>query len=668
MIRNCDGCTVIIAEKPRAAAKIANAISGGKARKILYKGVPIWIFSIDGEKYVVIPSAGHLFSIDTNKSGIPVFEYKWIPRHIANKDYKHLERFYRVFSEILPNAKAYVNACDYDVEGSVIGYMIVKHWGDPSRMKRMRFSSLVEDELRRSFANLGPLDIDMVEAGLARHEVDWIWGINVSRALMVLFNKISGERRILSAGRVQTPTLFEVVRNTIERITFAPTMLYSVNVYVEISGKRYRLDNDEKPFKRRRQAEEYAEAARRSGYAVVRNIRRDDISYKPPYPFNLGDLQKEAYRIYGISPARALRILEDLYLGSLISYPRTNSQKLPPSIEHRGIVQSIGKLRSYSSIALKILGKRFLRPNNGPMDDPAHPAIHPTGEIPRGLGEEHAKIYDLVVRRYLATFMDPAIINRESIEVDVAGRIYKLQGARVVNRGWLEAYPFYRVEEKTVPSVRQGDRVKIVSVKISVSYTKPEAPYNKATLLKWMESQGIGTESTRAEIIETLFKRGYIKGSRATDLGFMVCSAIEKYFPELSKIELTRYLEELMEKTRRRELSREHVIEKTKSIVGAAIEKFLRHINSIDTSETKLLGIKTGGCPICGYASNENKYGFCSLHEKAYKKLVEAYREWAQDGYEWNEYLEKLLKLKITGLSVKEVIAFLRKNGIGWQE
>ncbi len=663
MERICNGCIAIVAEKPRAAAKIAKALSGGKARKILYRGVPIWIFRIDGNEYVVIPSAGHLFSIDTDKSGIPVFEYRWIPRHMAEKGYRHLERFYKAFSEILPRARIYINACDYDIEGSLIGYMIIKNWGDVGRMRRMKFSSLVDDELRRSFRNLGPPDLNMVEAGLARHEMDWIWGINVSRALMLLFNKISGERRVLSAGRVQTPTLFEVVRNTIERITFVPTSLYNVNIYVEISGKRYKLSSDEEPFKRRSDAEKYARAAKSSSHAVVRDVKKETISYQPPYPFNLGDLQKEAYQIYRISPAKTLKILEDLYLDSLISYPRTNSQKLPPSIDHRGIIGSIGKMRSYSSIAMKILGRKILRPSNGPMEDPAHPAIYPTGEIPSKLREEHAKIYDLVVRRYLATFMDPVVVDRVGIDIDVAGRIYRLSGAWIVEKGWLDAYPFYRIEEKAVPNVRPGDRVKIALVKIGISYTRPETPHNKASLLRWMENQGIGTESTRAEIIETLFRRKYVNGSSATDLGLMVYSAIEKYFPDLSRVELTRYFEELMERIRRGELWREHVVVETKDVVGRAIERFLRHIENIDPREIKMLGVKRGGCPICGYASGDNGHSLCSLHEKAYKRLVELYREWARDGYEWEEYLKKIEGLKITGSAVREVISFLKKNG-----
>lgn len=661
----CRGCIAIIAEKPRAAAKIAKALSGGRARRILYNGVPIWLFTIDGKSYVVIPSAGHLFSIDSNKKGIPVFEYTWVPRHLAEKSYRHLEKFYRVFSELLPRAREYINACDYDIEGSVIGYMIIKKWGDVSRMRRMKFSSLVDEELRRSFRNLMPPDMDMVEAGLARHEMDWIWGINVSRALMMLFRRIFGEDRVLSAGRVQTPTLFEVVRNTIERDTYVPSPLYGVSIYVEINGREYRLEGAGEPFKRKSEAEEYLGRVRALGYAVVSNIEERVSQYDPPHPFNLGDIQKEAYRIYRISPAKTLEILEDLYLDSLISYPRTNSQKLPQGVDHRGIIGRIGSMQRYRGAALKILSNGRLTPNNGPMDDPAHPAIYPTGEIPRRLGDLHEKIYDLIVRRYLATFAEPLVVYGVTSHIDVAGRRYLLRGARIRYKGWLDIYPFHRIEEKPIPQLRVGERLRISKARVVLSLTRPEPPYNKASLLKWMESQGIGTEATRAEIIETLYKRGYIKGSRATELGIIVCSAIDRYFKDLSRVELTRHFEELLDKIRRGELRREHVVKRTIEVVGMAIERFLKSIDSTKPGDIDLPGVKKGECPICGDPRDPgDEHGFCYLHSLAYRRIVEKYREWSENNYSWDKYLEKIYSLKITGSKVKEVIRYIEKQGL----
>ncbi|MEM4971618.1 MAG: DNA topoisomerase I, partial [Sulfolobales archaeon] len=542
--------------------------------------------------------------------------------------------------------------------------MIIKRWGNISKMKRMKFSSLVEEELRRSFKNLEPPDLNMVEAGLARHEMDWIWGINVSRAIMRLFKKIFSEHRILSAGRVQTPTLFEVVRNTIERSTFVPRPLYNVNIYVHLAGRDYKLEQGEDPFERRSKAEAYAERIREAGYVIVTNVDKRLISYQPPHPYNLGDIQRDAYSIYKISPAKTLQILEDLYLDSLISYPRTNSQKLPLTIDHRDIIRRIASMPRYSFAALKLLKKDRLVPNNGPMEDPAHPAIYPTGEVPGRLSDMHSKIYDLIVRRYLATFMDPLIVESTKVEIDALGRRYYLQGSKIYSRGWLDIYPFYNIGEKEIPQIRIRDRLRISKVKIAITYTRPEPPYNKASLLKWMEDQGIGTEATRAEIIETLYKRGYIKGSEATRLGLMVYSAIEKYFGDLSKVELTRHFEEMLEKIRRGELKREHVIQETKAVVGDAIKRFLESIEKLNPSEIKLLGTGLGGCPICSDPSDsDSKYRFCRIHEIAYKRLIEAYNSWRENDISWGEYLEKISKLKITGSRVKEVIAYLGKIG-----
>jgi len=199
-------------------------------------------------------------------------------------------------------------------------------------------------------------------------------------------------------------------------------------------------------------------------------------------------------------------------------------------------------------------------------------------------------------------------------------------------------------------------------VKIAIAYTRPEPPYNKATLLKWMESQGIGTEATRAEIIETLYKRGYVKGSEATRLGLMVYSAIEKYFSDLSKVGLTRRFEEMLDKIRRGELKREHIIKETKIVVGEAIKRFLKGIEDLDPREIRFLGIGLGGCPICKDPPDPNSiYKFCRIHEIAYRRLIETYNSWREDNIGWKEYLEKVSRLKITGSKVKEVIAYLDK-------
>ena len=196
---------LIIAEKPKAARKIAGAL-GLKGFGRVY-GIPYWYGYYRGEYVVVSSTAGHLFTLVTDKRSYPVFEYRWVPRWEGERGASFLKKFYSALKSLARGAKAFVNACDYDIEGSVIGYLIIKELGDVRRAKRAKFSSLTPQELRKSFQSLMPLDWDMIESGLCRHELDWIWGINVSRALMHMFRRVMSYRKPLSAGRVQSPTL-----------------------------------------------------------------------------------------------------------------------------------------------------------------------------------------------------------------------------------------------------------------------------------------------------------------------------------------------------------------------------------------------------------------------------------------------------------------------------
>ncbi|MFN3268598.1 MAG: DNA topoisomerase, partial [Zestosphaera sp.] len=199
------GYVLVIAEKPKAADKIAVALNLS-TRKVV-DGVRVWKGFFNGRRFLVAPAVGHLFSLDTEERDFPVFTYRWVPRWLVEKKSRYARKYYEVLKKLARGASEYVNACDYDIEGSVIGYLIIKNFGDLSRSRRAKFSSLTREELVNAFKNLQPLDVRMVEAGLCRHEIDWIWGINVSRALMSYYKKVFGNFKVLSAGRVQTPTL-----------------------------------------------------------------------------------------------------------------------------------------------------------------------------------------------------------------------------------------------------------------------------------------------------------------------------------------------------------------------------------------------------------------------------------------------------------------------------
>ncbi len=667
--------TLIIAEKPRAAEKIVEAIAvAGSFRRIRIRGVPVWILfrcTIPALQtpIVVASAAGHLFSLHTDQRGYPVFSYRWVPRYIAEPNAKHTQRFLEVLKRLCRNALLYINACDYDIEGSLIGYLIIRFLGDEKRAKRAKFSSLTPSELRRAFSNLAPLDKNMAEAGECRHILDWLWGINVSRALMDAYERRFKKRIVLSAGRVQTPTLVHAVEIDLERKLFVPIPKLYPHVRVEIGNKVYTLEFDDQPFDSVEEAKKFVARAKALGHARVIDVIERIERVSPPPPFNLPDLQAEAARVLKLSPYATQKIAEDLYLDALISYPRTNSQRLPPTLDNKAIITKLCRYEPLAHLAKKLLyeTRGVLKPHNGPKTDPAHPAIYPTGEIPpKSLPSKHRKLYELIVRRYLATFSTDAVLKFVCIKLEVANKKFRLSGVRIVRKGWFEYYPYSMPREKEVPEVRRGALLPIKSVRMVVRYTKPPSAITRLGLVKWMEENGIGTESTRAEIVETLYRRKYIlrKGNKAevSDLGIAVAMILRKYVPELTSTELTRHFEELINSIRFGRIRCLNVVEEAKRV----LTQYLTSIKRNEDILAREFGLyiedpyNDPKCVICNRIAYRGN--LCIFHYEALKKIKENYRYWKMAGFEWHQYLAKLLRLSSTGKFVKEVIAYVSRN------
>ncbi|MCE4624776.1 MAG: DNA topoisomerase I [Desulfurococcales archaeon] len=622
----------IVAEKPKAGEKIAQAL--GRPVKCRYNNIPYWVIWVDGTKYIVAPSAGHLFGPHNDARGFPVYTYEWRPLFEFDKNAGYTRKFYRLMEYLLPGAYLYINACDYDIEGSVIGYMIIEAFGDIKRYRRMKFSSLSPIEIRRAFHNLEPPDTSLVEAGKARHEVDWLWGINVSRALMYAVRRATGRRVILSAGRVQSPTIVEAVRRWEEINLSVPLPQFNLTVKLTYSGIEFTARPHGWRPERVSEAKEIAAQLRAEGRLIVSTSKRAESRVRPPPAFNLGDLQKEAARLYKFSPMKTQSIAEDLYLDALISYPRTNSQKLPPTINYKKIIDSLSNLPGYSDLARRLLNetKGILRPVQGPKDDPAHPAIHPTGVPPKKpLDRDHALIYDLIVRRFLAAFSSYATISRtQLILVDSSGREYEARGITVVEEGWFAYYPYAQPSGERIPLLPSGARISIRSVSVRREWVRRVPELSKTSLLTWMEAQRIGTEATRARIIETLFKRRYLeaRGNRTvvTELGMMVARVIEELFPDLSKPDLTRKLEAMLEDVRMGKITGREVVGVTVEELDELLKGFREKLEYVGDRLAISLGMKEPPqkCPICGRESTgESPYGLCELHWRALLRLKE---------------------------------------------
>lgn len=550
--------TLIVTEKPDAALHVAEALHPtGEPKKFSLKGVPMYEAERSSGRIIVCSALGHLYKVDQISSSprgqYPVWEYDWKPIHVAERGRERHERWLNAIAEIAKQADSFVNACDFDVEGSLIGYMILKYAcaGADTKAKRMKFSTLTHEELQDAYTHMLPqLDFPLVNAGLCRHEVDWLYGINLSRALTESARKSSGRYATLSTGRVQGPTLKFAVDRELEIETFVPVPHWEIQAVVEINGEALSAEFEVEKFDVKAEAEKVASVS--DGKAgSIEEIESKVAPVASPFPFDLSSLQTEAYRHFGMTPRYSLGIAERLYLDALISYPRTSSQKLPESISYRRVLQGLSKDPNYEQAAAKLLNLRSLRPNEGKKADPAHPAVYPTGTLPkRSLEPKESKLYDLIVKRFMATFAPPA--SRETVKatIKVKDLRFYLRGSHILAAGWIDFYkPYAKFEEVNLPPLNKGAPVKFLSVRAVGKFSQPPPRYNPNSLLREMETNEIGTKATRAEIIETLVRRAYIKGDKieVTALGIQIVDVLAKFCPRVLDVAFTRELEEMME-------------------------------------------------------------------------------------------------------------------------
>ena len=507
-------------------------------------------------------------------------------------------------------ASKFVNACDFDVEGETIGYNLLRYacGGKEKSALRATFSTLTEEDLVEAFDRLKPqAELGVARAGRARHAIDFVWGVNLSRALSQSALGSGHRYRTISIGRVQGPTLGFLVEREREIGTFVPVPHWKISGTFERDGVRFTAGYAKDRTETRRFAEEIREEC--SGReAVATSVRRNTVRVGPPVPFNIGDLQKEAYRAFGYTPSRTLQIAERLYLGALVSYPRTGSQRLPPSINYGGIIRGLGRIPEYSAHAAELL-KEGSKPVQGAKSDPAHPAIHPTGQKPkRSLDSSESAVFDLITRRFLAAFGQSARRELTEATLVVGEHEFRLAGGRTLFPGWMKYYGKYAgYRDVEVPQVSEGDRYRVAGVALEEKFEQRPLRYNQGALLEKMEREGIGTKATRADIIATLVGRGYVSGEslEVTTLGLSIVEAMAKYAPSIISTKLTREIEGKLEAIENGSEGEAELLRETvRSIVGqlagliANEESVGREIDSAVTANlAKSLAL--GKCPIC---------------------------------------------------------------------
>lgn len=598
---------VLIAEKPSAAQRISASIAEGAVSTKAVGAVKYYEIARKGKKILVVPAIGHIFGLKQKSGGwtYPIYDVEWVPSFKISEKSKHVKAYYDAIKSLAKGADSFVVGTDFDIEGEVIAFNILRFICGREDAKRMKYSTLTKTELESAFDKASShIERGLADAGVARHILDYYFGINISRAL-TLAMKSAGRYKILSSGRVQGPTLKILAQKELEIKAFVPKPYWQVELEAEGFKALYEKDKiwDETEAKK-------VLGACAGKDATVSKAEKKKVSDPVPEPFNLTDLQAEAYRVFKFPPKMTQEIAQKLYEAALISYPRTSSQKLPSALNLRGILEKLSKQQDYSKIAASVLKKEDLMPSEGKKTDDAHPAIHPTGEAPKAISAQEKKVYDLIVKRFISVFGDAAINENVNVALDISGLKFLAGGKRIVEPNWYELYaPYSAKKEVLLPELKEGETVKISKANLLSKETEPPRRYTLASIIREMERLNIGTKATRAEIVQNLIVRGYIKAGSSvdvTDLGLKTISVLEKYLPDIVSVELTRKFEDEMDDIEKKKTTPDKVLseardELTKSLnafrlkekeVGAAL---LLALNMAASEENVV-----GKCPACG--------------------------------------------------------------------
>jgi len=605
---------LIITEKPSAAKKVAQALADGKAIKESINKVPFYKATHKGKDLLIAAAVGHLYTVGEKEktpwSRFPVYDVEWVPTSEVDKTAKFSKKYLTVLKKLCKESKEFTVATDYDIEGEVIGLNIIRKICKQKDANRMKFSTLTKPDLLKAYENKSAsLDWGQANAGETRHLLDFYYGINLTRALTDSINKASGGFKVLSSGRVQGPALKILVDREKDIRAFVPKPYWQLELNGKIKESAIKALHKTEKFWAKESAQKIFEKVKIEKTGTISETEKKQFNQSPPTPCDLTSMQIEAYRVFRIRPKQTLEIAQNLYTEGYISYPRTSSQKLPPIIDYRKILNSLKHLSGYKRLASKLLEQKKLKPREGAKDDPAHPAIYPTGKLPeKRLGTPEKRIYDLIVRRFMAVFGDDALKEGIKAKLEVNSHIFFLRGRRILEEGWMTYYrPYVRAKDVILPPIKEGDIVFMRRVAREDKFTSPPPRYNPSSLLKKMEELGIGTKATRADIIQTLYNRKYVMDERiiVTDLGFDVIDVLGKYAPTVVSAMLTRELEDKMEQIQKGTMNREAVLKEVIDNLKIQLEQFKENEETIGetlskaTKKAQTQERIVGKCPNC---------------------------------------------------------------------
>jgi DNA topoisomerase-1 len=597
---------LIISEKANAAKKIAQFLAEGSVKDGKHRSVPHHTFTWRGEECVSVGLKGHVLNPEypeeySNWQKVEPSELidAEILKAVSEKGVANAVK------SLAKKADRVVIATDFDREGELIGVeaLSIAFEANPKLMdhvERARFSALTKGEVTRAFENLVEVSKELADAGAARQDIDLIWGATLTRWVSRATKRYGNA--FLSVGRVQSPSLVLIAERERERRAFVPEPYWELEATLRNGGGPFVVHHAHGRFKEEAEARKAFENLTET--ATVTEVKQKSATRPPPTPFNTTGFLTASASL-GIGPSRATRIAEDLYTDGYISYPRTDNTVYPRSLDLREVLGYLKRVEGTGEYAEQLLGAEKLAPTRGKKETTDHPPIYPTGYASRkALREDQWKIYQLVVRRFLATLSGPARTLRTTLRFDSGGELLVTSGTVVTQEGWLGVYPYGRRPDEELPALSEGGEVEVVEAEVLSKETQPPARYGQGRLIRLMEDLGLGTKATRPNIIQNLYDRGYVHDDPIvpTETGMAVAQALKDFASEIATHEMTAELEKSMDAISEGKISKDSVVDESRDLLRQVYEHLTRSEEEFaDIVWNGIRGDETlGPCPNCG--------------------------------------------------------------------
>ena len=605
---------LIVTEKNNSAVKIAEILGGSVSSNKSFR-VPYYTWSDEDGEHLAIGLKGHVMN-----PAFPEDYSNWQKTDLHDLIDAELTKeatdknFLRAVRKVAQDASSVVIATDFDREGELIGLealseILEVNPGVEGKVSRARYSALTKEEIDRAFTDLDELSYDLAHAGAARQDIDLIWGATLTRAVSLATRRFGSN--FLSVGRVQSPTLGLIVERELERRAHVAKPYWEVLArFTPADGASFEAHHAEDKFWDQSAAETAVAQTKSPGRVTKLKSRRN--TRRPPTPYNTTAFTTDASNRLGITPSRAMRLAEGLYMDGFVSYPRTDNTVYPSSLPLRSLVSSLVAITDFEAAAPLLQGE--LTPTRGKKETTDHPPIYPTQAVhPGALEDAQKRVYELIVRRFLATFSPPMITESTRADIEAGSQAYFVRGSVVLDPGFAGIYTYARSADDEIPPLSEGQELELGEAWMLDRETQPPSRIGQGKLIEMMEERGLGTKATRPDIIQKLFSRGYVYGNppEPSETGIAMYEAFKRYVPPMATPDMTAELERDMDEIAAGKASKEDVVQTSREMLHSTYDTMdgkrddLARVIWAGMDEDKFLG----PCPVCEQAGRKHDDG-----------------------------------------------------------